>query len=63
VRLSGTGEADTEDARALGVDPGSGGLVIADESAPGGERVVLVGDVDRVRVVGEAQPAAAGPGV
>ncbi len=63
VRLSGTGEAHTEDARALGVDPGSGGLVIADDSAPGGERIVLAADVDRVRVVGATPPAAAGPGV
>jgi len=36
--------------RALGVDSGTGALVVADAPAPGGERQVLVGEVVRVRL-------------
>ena len=36
--------------RALGVDSGSGALVIEDPDAPTGERLVLVGEVVRVRL-------------
>jgi biotin-(acetyl-CoA carboxylase) ligase len=37
--------------RALGVDVASGGLVIADPAAPGGERTVLTGEITHLRLV------------
>ena len=37
--------------RALGIDAGTGGLVVEDASAPSGERVIHAGDVVRVRLV------------
>jgi BirA family biotin operon repressor/biotin-[acetyl-CoA-carboxylase] ligase len=39
-----------ETVRALGVDPATGALVIADATAPGGERRVVVGEISHVRV-------------
>ncbi len=45
---------------ALGVDVASGGLVVADPAAPTGERVVVVGEIRRVRL---ADGAAARAGV
>ncbi len=65
VTLEGTGDTSTGDAsaaardpgrdgdgvRALGIDAGTGGLVVADDSAPSGERVIHAGDVVRVRLV------------
>ena len=38
--------------QALGVDAGSGGLVVADAGADGGERIVHAGEVRRVRLTG-----------
>lgn len=35
---------------AVGVDAGSGGLVVEDSTAPGGERVVHAGEITRVRL-------------
>ena len=40
--------------RAVGVDAGSGGLIVADESAPSGERELVVGEVRHVRLAGRA---------
>ena len=36
--------------RAIGVDPRSGALVVADDGSPGGERQVLVGDIRHARL-------------
>jgi BirA family biotin operon repressor/biotin-[acetyl-CoA-carboxylase] ligase len=41
--------------RALGVDVGSGGLVVEDAAAPAGERIVHVGEIRRVRLADGAQ--------
>jgi BirA family biotin operon repressor/biotin-[acetyl-CoA-carboxylase] ligase len=41
--------------RALGVDVGSGGLVVEDPDAPAGERIVHVGEIRHVRLFGGAQ--------
>jgi BirA family biotin operon repressor/biotin-[acetyl-CoA-carboxylase] ligase len=41
---------DPRPVRALGVDAASGGLVLEDAAAPGGERVVHAGEVRRVRL-------------
>ncbi len=54
LRLEGHGGA-REEALALGLDPATGALLVADPAAPGGERAVLAGDVVHVRL-------AAGPG-
>jgi BirA family biotin operon repressor/biotin-[acetyl-CoA-carboxylase] ligase len=44
--------------RALGVDAASGGLVIEDSTAPGGERTILSGQIQHLRLpVGGAGPA------
>jgi BirA family biotin operon repressor/biotin-[acetyl-CoA-carboxylase] ligase len=59
VRLAESGDGPPREVRAIGVDPVAGGLVVADPAAPGGERIVLAADVDRVRVVADAVPAAA----
>ena len=40
----------TEIVRALGVEPATGALVVADAAAPGGERRVVVGEITHVRV-------------
>lgn len=52
VRLETDGGASgrIETARALGVDPTTGALVIADPDAPGGERSVLTGEIQHLRV-------------
>ena len=44
--------------RALGVDSGTGALVIQDPDAPTGERLVLVGEVVRVRLATAAATSA-----
>lgn len=36
--------------RALGVDTGSGALVIEDLTAPGGERAILIGEIEHLRL-------------
>jgi len=38
------------DTRALGVDTGSGGLVIEDLAAPAGERTILTGEIQHLRL-------------
>jgi biotin-(acetyl-CoA carboxylase) ligase len=53
VRLEGHGSAP-EDVRALGLDPATGALVVADSTVPGGERAVHAGDVVHVRLAGAA---------
>jgi hypothetical protein len=35
---------------ALGIDAGSGGLVIEDPAAPGGERTIMTGEVRHLRL-------------
>ena len=47
VRMGG----DAATFRVLGVDAHSGGLVVADPAAPGGDRTVVVGEVEQVRLV------------
>jgi BirA family biotin operon repressor/biotin-[acetyl-CoA-carboxylase] ligase len=54
VRVDGP-NAETIVGRALGVDALSGGLVLADDAAAGGERTILVGDVSRVRLANQAE--------
>ena len=53
--------------RALGVDAGSGGLVIEDLGAPNGERTILSGEIQHLRLpagpAGSAIPAATALGV
>jgi BirA family biotin operon repressor/biotin-[acetyl-CoA-carboxylase] ligase len=49
VRLEDHGAAP-EEVLALGVDPATGALVVADAAAPGGERAVHAGDVVHVRL-------------
>ena len=56
VRLEEHGGAPVE-ARALGLDPATGALLVADASVPGGERAIHAGDVVHVRLAGA--PAAA----
>jgi len=43
-----------ETVRALGVDVSTGALIVADETAPGGERQVLVGEISHVRLAAPA---------
>jgi hypothetical protein len=40
--------------RAVGVDGATGGLIVEDAAAPGGERELLVGEVSHVRLGGTA---------
>lgn len=47
--------------RALGVDPRSGGLLVADPTAPGGTRLLLTADIVHVRLASAARDAANGP--
>ena len=53
VRLEGHG-SEPEEARALGLDPATGALLVADPAAPGGERAVHAGDVTHARLAGAA---------
>jgi len=50
----------TETLRALGVDAGSGALIVADPLATSGERAILVGEIVHVRL---ADPAVSASGV
>jgi biotin-(acetyl-CoA carboxylase) ligase len=59
VRLEGHGAAP-EEVRALGLDPATGALLVADPASPGGERAVHAGDVVHVRLA--AAPDAVAPG-
>lgn len=49
VRLDSPGGGVSE-VRALGVDPASGGLVVSDPSAPGGERTIHSGEIRHLRL-------------
>ena len=49
VRLEGHGSAP-EHARAVGLDPATGALLVADPAAPGGERAIHAGDVVHLRL-------------
>jgi BirA family biotin operon repressor/biotin-[acetyl-CoA-carboxylase] ligase len=56
VRLEGHG-SEPEEVRALGLDPATGALLVADPTAPGGERAVHAGDVVHARLPGAADAA------
>jgi BirA family biotin operon repressor/biotin-[acetyl-CoA-carboxylase] ligase len=56
VRLEGHG-GEPEEVRALGLDPATGALLVADPAAPGGERAVHAGDVVHVRLAGDRTAA------
>jgi BirA family biotin operon repressor/biotin-[acetyl-CoA-carboxylase] ligase len=61
VLLEGHG-SEPEEARALGLDPATGALLVADSTVPGGERAVHAGDVIHARLAdgaGWAAPATA----
>lgn len=47
----------TTTVRALGVDPATGALVVADAGAPGGRRAVVVGEIRHVRLAAAGQAA------
>ena len=49
VRLEGA-DGSTTVVRALGVDPDSGGLIVADPAAAGGRRTVLTGEIVHLRL-------------
>ena len=49
VRLEAPGGGTTT-VRALGVDPDTGGLIVADESVAGGRRTVLTGEIVHLRL-------------
>jgi BirA family biotin operon repressor/biotin-[acetyl-CoA-carboxylase] ligase len=57
VRLEGHAHA-AEERLAVGVDPATGALLVADETAPGGERAIHAGEVTHVRLVPATAPAA-----
>jgi BirA family biotin operon repressor/biotin-[acetyl-CoA-carboxylase] ligase len=58
VRLEGHG-SEPEEVRALGLDPATGALLVADPMAPGGERAVHAGDVVHVRLAATRDAAGA----
>lgn len=47
-------DGSVEIVRALGVDPHSGALVVEDAAAPGGERLVVVGEIRHARLAAPA---------
>jgi BirA family biotin operon repressor/biotin-[acetyl-CoA-carboxylase] ligase len=57
VRLEGHAHV-AEECRAVGVDPATGALLVADPQAPGGERAVHAGEVTRIRIAETAGPRA-----
>ena len=57
VRLEGHAHV-AEECRAVGVDPATGALLVADPQAPGGERAIHAGEVTRIRVAETAGPRA-----
>lgn len=59
VRLEGHGGAP-EEVRAVGLDPATGALLVADPAVPGGERAIHAGDVVHVRLTATGAPAPAG---
>ena len=56
VRLEGHG-SEPEEARALGLDPATGALLVADPTAAGGERAVHAGDVTHARLADGTGPS------
>ncbi len=58
VRLENHGP-EPEEVRALGLDPATGALLVADPTLPGGERAVHAGDVVHVRLADAAGRASA----
>ena len=58
VRLEGHGPV-MEERLALGVDPATGALLVADDTVPGGERAVHAGEVTRIRLAGAVASAPA----
>ncbi len=63
VRLEGHGPL-VEERLAVGVDPATGALLVADATAPGGERAIHAGEVTRIRladVPAASAPAASAP--
>ena len=61
VRLEGHG-SEPEEVRALGLDPATGALLVADPTAPGGERAVHAGDVVHARLPGATGATGSGVG-
>ena len=66
VRLEGHAHI-TEERLAVGVDPATGALLVADATVPGGERAIHAGEVTRIRLAEAAPsrqltPAGAGAG-
>jgi BirA family biotin operon repressor/biotin-[acetyl-CoA-carboxylase] ligase len=57
VRLEGHAHV-AEECRAVGVDPATGALLVADPQAPRGERAVHAGEVTRIRIAEMAGPRA-----
>ena len=55
VRLEGHAHV-AEDRLAVGVDPATGALLVADATVPGGERAIHAGEVTRIRLA-EAAPS------
>ena len=55
VRLEGHGPV-AEERLAVGVDPASGALLVADDTVPGGERAVHAGEVTRIRLAEATRP-------
>ena len=53
VRLEGHAHV-AEERLAVGVDPATGALLVADATAPGGERAIPAGEVTRIRLVAAA---------
>jgi BirA family biotin operon repressor/biotin-[acetyl-CoA-carboxylase] ligase len=49
VRIEGHAHV-AEERLAVGVDPATGALLVADEAAPGGERAIHAGEVTRIRL-------------
>jgi BirA family biotin operon repressor/biotin-[acetyl-CoA-carboxylase] ligase len=60
VRLDGHGTV-AEELLAVGVDPATGALLVADAGAPGGERAVHAGEVTRIRLAGAGQAGEGAP--
>ena len=59
VLIAPDGDATT--VRALGVDPSTGALVVADPTVDGGQRTVVVGEIRHVRLPAIPETAATSP--
>jgi len=53
-------DGSTETVRAVGVDPATGALLVADDRRPGGRRPIVVGEIRHVRLASAAPVARAG---